>query len=132
MLFFVFCAIMIIGIVIHKVRGWEDVFGECIAVIFGIIVAVSLICMVCSYSTKDATVASNQQRYKGITYEINSGIYTNNYNISTANVIDEARDWNEDLAGNKLMQRNVWVGIYIPNIYDDFQYIDYNTIINSK
>jgi len=132
MLFFVFCAMMIIGIVIHKVRGWEDCLGECLAVISGIIVAISLICMVCNYSTKDADIEANKQRYDGITYEISSGIYTNAYNISTSNVIDEARAWNEDLAGNKLMQRNAWIGIYIPNIYDEFQYIDYSSIINSK
>jgi len=132
MLFFVFCAIMIIGIVIHKVRGWEDCFGEALALIFGIVVGISLICMICDYSTKDATVAENNQRYDGITYEISSGIYTHDYNISTSNVIDEAREWNEDLAANKLMQRNLWIGIYIPNIYDEFQYIDYSSIINSK
>lgn len=132
MLFFIFCALVIAGIVIHEVRGWEDCFGEVLAVVFGIVVGISLICMICDYSTQDATIAANKQRYGGITYEISSGIYANDYNISTANVIDKARKWNEDLASNKLMQRNFWIGIYIPNIYDNFQYIDYNSITNTK
>lgn len=37
--------------------------------------------------------------------------------------MDEIREWNEDLAYRKAIQRNFWVGIYYPNIYDNLEFI---------
>ena len=127
MLFVFSCVVFIIGILLTNSKHL-DFIGEFISVIAGIIIAISLFVIIGSYATKNAEIASNQQRYDGITYEISSTIYKNDYNISTKNIIDDAKSWNEDLAKNKTLQRDFWVGIYTPNIYDNFQYIDYTTI----
>lgn len=44
--------------------------------------------------------------------------------------MDEIREWNGDLAYCKEIQRNFWVGIYYPNVYDNLEFIhdDQNVI----
>ena len=36
--------------------------------------------------------------------------------------MDEIRKWNENLAYHKEIQCDFWVGIYYPNVYDNFEF----------
>jgi len=40
-------------------------------------------------------------------------------------VIDEIQDWNENITYYKNIQKDFWVGIFVPNVYDQFETIDY-------
>ena len=41
-------------------------------------------------------------------------------------IIEDIVEWNEDVKFGKEFQHDKWIGIYIPNIYDDFEEIDVN------
>ena len=36
----------------------------------------------------------------------------------------DIQDWNEDLAKYREIQDDFWIGIYIPNVYDQFEFIE--------
>lgn len=40
--------------------------------------------------------------------------------------ISEVIDWNITVSSGKSIQRDFWVGVFIPNIYDDFDVITLN------
>ena len=67
----------------------------------------------------------NQERYKALIYKVESDSYRDELGLLNKEVIDEMQDWNEDLTFYKSNQRDFWIGIFIPNIYDDFEMIDY-------
>ena len=60
-------------------------------------------------------------------YKAETESYYDEFGLLNKDVIDEIQKWNEDLVFNQEMQDNFWLGIYIPNIYDEFQTIDYKT-----
>ena len=39
-------------------------------------------------------------------------------------LIEDIQSWNEDLASRKENQDDAWIGIFIPDIYDQFEFIE--------
>lgn len=71
------------------------------------------------------SLSKYQERYNALTYKIESDSYRDDFGLLNKEVIDEIQDWNEDLTFKKSNQRDFWIGIFIPNIYDEFEMIDY-------
>lgn len=92
-------------------------------------IVISLIGILIAYSEAPGLIASNEARYDALTYKMESTTCRDEFGFLSKEVIDEVQNWNEDLAGNKAMQRNFWIGIYIPNIYDSFEFIDYHSYV---
>ena len=38
--------------------------------------------------------------------------------------MEDIREWNEDLSAKQANQNDFWIGIFIPDIYDQFEYIE--------
>jgi hypothetical protein len=93
-------------------------------------VIVSLICMIFVYGGAAGDIAINEARYEALTYKMESTTCRDEFGFLSKEVIDEVQNWNEYLSKNKAMQRNFWVGIYLPNIYDDFEFIDYHSYVS--
>lgn len=126
MLFWIFVALLIIGIVV-LLFTYHDDLGLLIIVLSAFAIVVSLIVIIVNYTTADAQVETNKERYKAIMYKAETESYCDEFGLLNKDVIDEIQEWNEDLVFNQEMQDNFWLGIYIPNIYDEFETIDYKT-----
>ena len=71
----------------------------------------------------DAKIATNEQRYEALVYQVENEIYDNDNDLGKYDLYNQVREWNEDLANGKAKQYNFWYGIFYPNIYDNFDYI---------
>lgn len=71
----------------------------------------------------DASVAKWETQYESLTYQLENNLYDNDNDIGKKELMDEIREWNGDLAYHKKIQRNFWVGIYYPNVYDNLEFI---------
>lgn len=126
MLFFIFVAIFVIGILaVIFTDEWNNSHiaamfilgvGICLLVISTFIFAIN-------YIGTEASIAGWEKRYESLTYQLESNLYDNDNDIGKKELMNEIRKWNEDLAYHKEIQRDFWVGIYHPNIYDNFDFI---------
>lgn len=99
--------------------GWVTV------VVSGFIMAIMIIVFVSNYIGINAQVEKTKERYNAITYKVESDACCDEFGLLNKEVIDEIQDWNESITYHKNIQKDFWIGIFIPNVYDQFETIDY-------
>lgn len=122
MLFWTFVIIIIAGFVLFT-YDLENL-GIAISVIgiFGIIASVVVLAI--NYIGIDGYIARMNTRYEILVYQYENDIYDNDNDLGKRELMVDIQNWNEDLSSRRERQRDFWIGIYIPNIYDQFEYIE--------
>lgn len=131
MLYWIFLFILvlcIIGTIIGSFgyENWNDVllvFSGVGLIISAVTVIIMTIFVIDANTAIDAKIATNQQRYEMLVYQVENETYENDNDIGKYELYNQVREWNEDLANGKAKQYNFWYGIFYPNIYDNFDYI---------
>jgi len=131
MLFWLTLVIFIIGIILliidekHCYRTdfvWNSGLTSVILSSIGLFIMV--IILLCSYCGINGFIAENTKKYESLTYQYENNLYENDNDLGKKELMDEIREWNEDLAYNKATQKDFWIGIFIPNVYDQFEFIE--------
>ena len=99
--------------------------GGIITFISGFVIAIMLVVLPCMYIGIDARVEQLKENYKAITYKVESGACRDEFGLLNKEVIDEIQSWNKSVIYNQKMQNDFWVGIFYPDVYDQFETIDY-------
>lgn len=126
MLFFIFVAIFVIGVLAAIfIDEWSGlhVAAICMLVAEIFLLVISAIIFANNYIGVDASVARWEKRYESLTYQLENNLYDNDNDIGKKELMNEIREWNEDLAYHKEIQHNFWVGIYYPGVYDNLEFI---------
>ena len=129
MLFWIFVGAFTITLVfVYLLRDTDILFdiSAIIATLLGAAIIISLCIMACNYIGIDAKVSCYQKRYEALTYQYENNFYDNDNDIGKKELVSEIQYWNSDLAYRKTIQRDFWVGIYYPNVYDQFEFIELN------
>lgn len=131
MLFFIFIIVLVLGVVGMIIAGdaynRPIMFGISIllTIFGGTAVLVSSACLIYAYTTADAYVANNQQIYESLVYQYENKVFDNDDDVvGKKELYNQIQDWNQDLAYHQSIQDNFWVGIYYPNIFDQFEFIE--------
>lgn len=126
MLFFIFIALFAISVLAiiytDEMSDWHLLAAIAFALTL-IALLISTIGLAATYIGADASVAKWETQYESLTYQLENNLYDNDNDIGKKELMDEIREWNEDLAYCKKIQRNFWVGIYYPNVYDNLEFI---------
>lgn len=95
-----------------------------LAVIMSIVVAVmGLACLVCNVGL-EGRIAECDARYESLVYQLENNLYDNDNDLGKRELYVDIQAWNEDLARNKANQDDFWIGVFTPNIYDAFEFIE--------
>ena len=137
MLFWIFVGIFVVALVMVIVCYYLDCdvgvgLTEILTVISGIAIVVSIAIMANSYIHADANVAKYQKRYESLTYQYENDFYNNDNDVGKYELVSQIEYWNTDLAYRKTIQRDFWLGIYYPNIYDQFEFIKLDKEVKEK
>ena len=125
MLFWIFLILLIVGVVMLFTVGddYIPMSASIFAVgLFGVVASVVILCV--NYIRIDGDVERNRVRYDSLMYQYENYLYDNDNDVGKKELMSEIQSWNEDIAWGKTMQRNTLIGIYIPNIYDQFDFIE--------
>ena len=90
---------------------------------FIMIIMITILC--CMYIDIDARVEQSKETFDAITYKVESGACRDEFGLLNKEVIDEIQSWNESIIYHQKMQNDFWVGVFYPDVYDQFETIDY-------
>lgn len=126
MLFWSFIILFVVGIILYKVFEFEFL-GELVTALSCLMIIISLLVIIAQYTTMDSYLERNREQYKAITYKIESDVCRDEFGLINKEVIDEIQKWNKDVRFYQNIQDNFWLGIYYPNVFDEFETIDYES-----
>lgn len=118
--------VICLGLAVYLEKHFCDYSGPFLVIaIIGFIVAIiMLIAIIVENTNVDAYVAENQMRYEMLVYQYENDIYDNDNDLGKRDLMEDIQEWNEDLAYYREAQDDFWVGIFHPNVYDQFEFIE--------
>lgn len=102
-------------------------FGVVISFISAIWFLVFGLILLLTQTNITATRQANAEKYKALTYKLESEACRDQFGLLNKEIIDEVQRWNVKVTYYKAMEDNFWVGIYYPDVYGDLGTIDYET-----
>ena len=135
MLFWLFVILFVIGVACI-VSGWWmyentkydtewlKMLGWVIAIVAAIAVIICTAIMISSYAGVDAKVAENHEINKSLTYQLQNDLYDNDNDLGKKELYNQIQEWNMDLAYYQNIQDNFWLGIFYPDVFDQFEFIE--------
>ena len=143
MLFWIFLAVMMISIIIliisdnythskrcdsfkkaHRAHNIFFISGAS-TLISSVLTILFLIVIAANHIGTDAELAQRKTQYDALIYKLESEFVRDDFGLLNKETIDEVQEWNEEIVYLKAVQRNFWIGVFYPNIYDDLEIIDY-------
>ena len=118
--------VVCLGLAVYVEKRFHDysVPFLMIASIGFIVAIIMLIIIVVKNTNVDAYVAENQMRYEMLVYQYENNLYDNDNDLGKRDLMEDIQEWNEDLAYYREAQDDFWVGIFHPNVYDQFEFIE--------
>ena len=118
--------VVFLGLAVYMEKRFGDYSGPFfVIVIIGFIVAIIMLIVIIVENTNvDAYVAENQMRYEMLVYQYENNLYDNDNDLGKRDLMEDIQEWNEDLAYHRKAQDDFWVGIFHPNVYDQFEFIE--------
>ena len=115
----------------HPFLYWHDekigIFGFATAIVSGAVAIIMLFIIIISHSNVEARVERNREIYDALTYKMESTTCRDEFGFLSKEVIDEVQEWNKDVRYYQTVQDDLWVGIFYPNVFDEFETIDYES-----
>ena len=130
MLYILTLAILIFGIIMGILSykfyklDWLPI-PAIISIVLGSIAVIPMTIVLChNHIGVDGYVAENKARYESLVYQYENNIYDDDNDLGKRDLMEDIQKWNEDLSRNKENQDDFWIGIFIPNVYDQFDFIE--------
>lgn len=120
MLFWISIIILAIGVIWEMKDRYND-FATIFTIIGGICTCCAVGAVIIGHVGVDGYVSEMNTRREMLVYQYENDIYDNDNDLGKRDLIADIQDWNEDLAWHKEVQDDLWIGIFIPNIYDQFE-----------
>lgn len=98
--------------------------GAVLSVVAIIVSAVMVVMVVVVNINPSAARARNQQEYSSLVYQLENNLYDNDNDLGKKELYKEITEWNMNVAEGKIMEHDLWVGIFYADFYGELDYIE--------
>lgn len=129
MVFWLVVAALVISIIVimFKDKINDDYYiivdvSEVISVILGVVILFMTVAICIGNFGADAKAAKYKERYDSLVCQYENEIYCDDNVVY--DLLTDICEYNEDLAYYQEIQDDFWIGIFYPNIFDQFELIE--------
>lgn len=134
----VFLIIGILGLIAFDNDWFKHEYANYSVYIIGIIattitivgIIASGITFAINYLGINGYIEECNKRYETLVFQVENNLYKDD--ITTHELVKDVEKWNCDLANKKINQYDLWIGIYIPDIYNQFEFISLDNLVTSN
>lgn len=136
MIFWITLALLIVTIAVHVRLLKRDAYNELdksclVLVVLIVILAIELGVMGFTLLGSKGREASYQEHRKLLVERYTQCIKDGKFNYMDDRILQDIDTWNSDLAWRKEVQNDLWIGIFVPDIYSDLDYITINQFMKN-
>lgn len=111
---------------IRNSTRWTSTCG--ILTLSGVILVGTIFIAVTNRVTMNADIAGYAERQYILQYQLDNEVYNfDTYDLGKRNLYTEIERWNVDLARKRELKKSLWVGIFYPIDYNQFDFIQLPT-----
>ena len=128
MVFWLVVAALVISIIVIMFRDKinDDYYiivdvSEVISIVLGIVILFMTVAICIGNFGADAKAAKYKERYDSLVCQYENEIYCDDNVVY--DLLTDIREYNEDLAYHQEIQDDFWIGVFYPNIFDQFELI---------
>lgn len=111
---------------IRNSTRWTSTCG--ILTLSGVILVGTIFIAVTNRVTMNADIAGYAERQYILQYQLDNEVYNfDTYDLGKRNLYTEIERWNVDLARKHELKKSLWVGIFYPIDYNQFDFIQLPT-----
>lgn len=132
MLFIIICVVVLVGCFLWYKKDDMAIAPGIVGALLSFALIGMIVGAICANTGLPAKKARLEERREMLVYEYVNDVFENDNDLGKAELLNKIQDWNEDCVSLKLSQKNPWIGIFIPNIYDEFEVIDIGEIDRLK
>lgn len=101
------------------------VVGAGVLIGAAIIISIMLLILAIIYIDAPAEFACKQAEYEALSWEVANDIYAADDDVlGRKELYNQVREWNKNVAGYKAKANDFWIGIFVPDYYNDLQLIE--------
>ena len=128
MIIALFALIGLLGFIFLKINKYDDSILSWVGISLISIAIVMLLIMIVihavTFLNMKGEIASLQAQYDILMYQVEHHFYEDEImSVSMQDFMKEVTEWNTHLAECQANQDNFWIGIFYPNIYNQFNFI---------
>jgi hypothetical protein len=130
MVFYLVVAALVISIIVIAIKNkisddYYDIIvdvSEVISVVLGVVILFMTVAICIGNFGTDAKVAKYKERYDSLVYQYENEIYCDDNVVY--DLLADIREYNEDIAYYQEIQDDFWLGVFYPNVFDQFELIE--------
>ena len=128
MVFWLVVAALVISIIVimfkDKINDYYIIIdvSEVISIVLGVVILFMTVAICIGNFGADAKAAKYKERYDSLVYQYENEIYCDDNVVY--DLLTDIREYNEDLVYHQEIQDDFWIGVFYPNIFDQFELIE--------
>ena len=129
MVFYLVVAALVISIIVIAIKNKisDDYYiiadvSEVISIVLSVVILFMTVAIFIGNFGTDAKAAKYKERYESLVYQYENEIYCDDNVVY--DLLTDIREYNEDLAYYQEIQDDFWIGVFYPNIFDQFELIE--------